>query len=45
MAFEREVVDATRGQRLGCTGSDVQRLTTQEQRHKLKQIAQEADET
>jgi hypothetical protein len=42
-AYEREVVEATRGQRLGYTGSDVQRLTTEEQRHKMKQIAQEAD--
>jgi HSP20 family protein len=37
--FRLEVVEATRGQRVGHTGSDIQPTTTQEHRQKMDQAA------
>jgi HSP20 family protein len=37
--FQLEVVEATRGQRVGHTGSDIQPTTTQEHRQKMDQAA------
>jgi hypothetical protein len=37
--FRLEVVEATRGQRVGHTGSDIQPTTTQEHRQKMDQAS------
>jgi HSP20 family protein len=40
--FRLEVVEATRGQRVGHTGSEMRRTTTEEHRHKMQQSARES---
>jgi HSP20 family protein len=41
--FQLEVVEATRGQRVGHTGSTVQATTTEEHRRKIEQSARDSD--
>ena len=41
--FQLKVVDATKGQRIGHTGSDVQPTTTEEHRQKMDQTARGID--
>jgi len=41
--FRLEVIEATRGQRIGHTGSDVEPTTTEEHRRKIEQTARESD--
>jgi HSP20 family protein len=41
--FQLEVVEATRGQRIGHTGSEMRPTTTEEHRHKMQQSAQEPE--
>jgi HSP20 family protein len=41
--FQLDVVEATRGQRIGHTGSDLQPTTTAEHRHKMQQTAHEIE--
>ena len=41
--FQLKVVEATKGQRIGHTGSDVQPTTTEEHRQKMEQTARGSD--
>jgi HSP20 family protein len=41
--FQLTVIEATRGQRIGHTGSDMRPTTTEEHRHKMQQSSRERD--